>query len=109
MTGGVPAVKRALAQVDHAAPAGTPVPLHGETGTGKELFARAIHNLSPRHDRTFVKVNCAAIPSGLLESELFGHERGAFTGAINQKIGRFELEKTAGKDRKSTRLNSSHT
>ncbi|HKV64484.1 MAG TPA: sigma 54-interacting transcriptional regulator [Candidatus Acidoferrum sp.] len=86
-----PALKRALAQVQLAAPAGTTVLLLGETGTGKELFARAIHNLSPRRDRTFVKVNCAAIPSGLLESELFGHERGAFTGAINQKIGRFEL------------------
>jgi formate hydrogenlyase transcriptional activator len=86
-----PALKRALAQVELAAPAGTSVLLLGETGTGKELFARAIHNLSPRRDRTFVKINCAAIPSGLLESELFGHERGAFTGAINQKIGRFEL------------------
>ncbi len=86
-----PALKRALAQVELAAPAGTTVLLLGETGTGKELFARAIHNLSPRRDRTFVKVNCAAIPSGLLESELFGHERGAFTGAIGQKIGRFEL------------------
>jgi formate hydrogenlyase transcriptional activator len=86
-----PSLKRALAQVQLAAPAGTTVLLLGETGTGKELFARAIHNLSPRRDRTFVKVNCAAIPSGLLESELFGHERGAFTGAINQKIGRFEL------------------
>jgi len=86
-----PALKRALAQVELAAPAGTTVLLLGETGTGKELFARAIHNLSPRRDRTFVKVNCAAIPSGLLESELFGHERGAFTGAISQKIGRFEL------------------
>src|SRR5437867_2905597 len=86
-----PALKRALAQVELAAPAGTTVLLLGETGTGKELFARAIHNLSPRRDRTFVKINCAPIPSGLLESELFGHEKGAFTGAINQKIGRFEL------------------
>jgi formate hydrogenlyase transcriptional activator len=77
--------------VELAAPAGTTVLLLGETGTGKELFARAIHNLSPRRDRTFVKINCAAIPSGLLESELFGHERGAFTGAVSQKIGRFEL------------------
>lgn len=85
------ALKRALGQVELAAPAATTVLLLGETGTGKELFARAIHNLSPRHDRTFVKINCAAIPSGLLESELFGHEKGAFTGAINQKIGRFEL------------------
>ncbi|HKW33081.1 MAG TPA: sigma 54-interacting transcriptional regulator [Candidatus Acidoferrum sp.] len=85
------ALKRALGQVELAAPAGTTVLLLGETGTGKELFARATHNLSPRRDRTFVKINCAAIPSGLLESELFGHERGAFTGAISQKIGRFEL------------------
>src|SRR5580692_8842992 len=91
IVGESPALKRALAQVELAAPAGTSVLLLGETGTGKELFARAIHNLSPRRDRTFVKVNCAAIPSGLLESELFGHERGAFTGAISQKIGRFEL------------------
>ncbi len=85
------ALKRALSQVQISAPADTTVLLLGESGTGKELFARAIHNLSPRRTRTFVKVNCAAIPSGLLESELFGHERGAFTGAINQKIGRFEL------------------
>src|SRR5712671_5367629 len=86
-----PALKRALAQVELAAPAGTTVLILGDTGTGKELIARAIHNLSTRRERTFVKINCAAIPSGLLESELFGHERGAFTGAINQKIGRFEL------------------
>src|SRR5215467_1148910 len=85
------AIKRALAQVELAAPGNTTVLILGETGTGKELFARAIHNLSPRRERTFVKINCAAIPSGLLESELFGHERGAFTGAINQKVGRFEL------------------
>jgi formate hydrogenlyase transcriptional activator len=85
------ALKRALAQVELVAPAGTTALILGETGTGKELFARAIHNLSPRRERTFVKINCASIPSGLLESELFGHERGAFTGAINQKIGRFEL------------------
>ena len=89
--GDSPALKRALAQVEVVAPAGTTALILGETGTGKELIARAIHNLSPRSERTFVKINCAAIPSGLLESELFGHERGAFTGAINQKIGRFEL------------------
>jgi formate hydrogenlyase transcriptional activator len=86
-----PALRRALGQVELAAPANSTVLLRGETGTGKELFARAIHNLSPRQDRTFVKINCAAIPAGLLESELFGHERGAFTGAIAQKVGRFEL------------------
>jgi formate hydrogenlyase transcriptional activator len=85
------ALKRALAQVELVAPASTTALILGETGTGKELIARAIHNLSPRRERTFVKINCAAIPSGLLESELFGHERGAFTGAISQKIGRFEL------------------
>jgi len=91
IVGESPSLKRALSQVELAAPAGTTVLVLGETGTGKELIARAIHNLSPRRERTFVKVNCAAIPSGLLESELFGHERGAFTGALNQKIGRFEL------------------
>jgi formate hydrogenlyase transcriptional activator len=89
--GDSPALKRALAQVELVAPAGTAVLITGDTGTGKELIARAIHNLSPRRERTFVKINCAAIPSGLLESELFGHERGAFTGALTQKIGRFEL------------------
>jgi formate hydrogenlyase transcriptional activator len=89
--GDSPAIRRALAQVELVAPAGTTILILGETGTGKEVIARAVHNLSPRKERTFVKVNCAAIPSGLLEAELFGHERGAFTGAISQKIGRFEL------------------
>ncbi len=91
IVGDSPTIKRALAQVELVAPAGTAVLITGETGTGKELIARAIHNLSPRRQRTFVKINCAAIPGGLLESELFGHERGAFTGALTQKIGRFEL------------------
>jgi formate hydrogenlyase transcriptional activator len=86
-----PAIRRVLAQVELVAPAGTTVLIHGETGTGKEVIARAVHNHSPRRERTFVKINCAAIPSGLLEAELFGHERGAFTGALTQKIGRFEL------------------
>jgi formate hydrogenlyase transcriptional activator len=91
IVGESPAIRRALAQVELAAPGDTTVLILGETGTGKELIARAIHNLSPRRERTFVKINCAAIPGGLLESELFGHERGAFTGAISQKVGRFEL------------------
>jgi formate hydrogenlyase transcriptional activator len=85
------ALKRVLNQVETVAPTDSTVLVQGETGTGKEVLARAVHNLSPRRERTFVKVNCAAIPSGLLESELFGHEKGAFTGAISQRIGRFEL------------------
>ncbi len=85
------ALKKVLRLVETVATTPSTVLIHGETGTGKELIARAIHHLSSRRDRTFVKLNCAAIPLGLLESELFGHEKGAFTGAIIQKVGRFEL------------------
>ncbi|HXM66158.1 MAG TPA: sigma 54-interacting transcriptional regulator [Candidatus Acidoferrum sp.] len=85
------ALQRVLRQVEVVAPTDSGVLIQGETGTGKELIAKAIHNRSTRRDRPFIKVNCAAIPSGLLESELFGHEKGAFTGAIARKPGRFEL------------------
>jgi formate hydrogenlyase transcriptional activator len=85
------ALRELLKKVEIVAPTDSTVLICGETGTGKELIARAVHDLSPRKGRTFVKLNCAAIPTGLLESELFGHEKGAFTGAIAQKIGRFEL------------------
>ncbi len=91
IVGDSPALKGALSLVSVVAPTNSSVLILGETGTGKELIARAIHNLSSRRQRGFVKLNCAAIPLGLLESELFGHEKGAFTGAIAQKIGRFEL------------------
>src|SRR5947209_834372 len=89
--GSSPALEAVLEQVEQVAPTDCTVLIQGETGTGKELIARAVHNLSARCGRSFIKLNCAAIPFDLLESELFGHERGAFTGAIAQKIGRFEL------------------
>jgi formate hydrogenlyase transcriptional activator len=88
--GNSPALESVLAQVEQVAPTDSTVLIQGETGTGKELIARAVHNLSARCGRPFIKLNCAAIPFDLLESELFGHEKGAFTGAIAQKIGRFE-------------------
>ena len=91
IVGNSPELKQVLQLVETVAPSDSTVLLLGETGTGKELIARAIHDRSRRKDRTFVKINCAAIPTGLLESELFGHEKGAFTGAITQKIGRLEL------------------
>jgi formate hydrogenlyase transcriptional activator len=85
------ALRTVLSQIETVAPTDSTVLIYGDTGTGKELVARALHNLSSRGKNAFVKLNCAAIPTGLLESELFGHERGAFTGAISQRIGRFEL------------------
>lgn len=89
--GSSPALREVLKKARIVAPTDSNVLLLGETGTGKELLARSIHALSTRHDKTFVKLNCAAVPSGLLESELFGHEKGAFTSAVNQKVGRIEL------------------
>ena len=91
LVGNSPALEAVLDGVKRVAPTSSTVLIQGETGTGKELIARAIHNISPRCGRPFVKLNCAAIPLDLLESELFGHEKGAFTGAIAQKLGRFEL------------------
>ena len=94
IVGSSPALESALEEVERVAPTDSTVLVLGETGTGKELIARTIHNLSARCGRPFVKLNCAAIPFDLLESELFGHEKGAFTGAIAQKIGRFEMADT---------------
>jgi transcriptional regulator with GAF, ATPase, and Fis domain len=91
IVGKSPALEAVLDQVERVAPTDSTVLIQGETGTGKELIAQAIHNVSRRYGRPYVKLNCAAIPFDLLESELFGHERGAFTGAIAQKVGRFEL------------------
>src|SRR6266404_58132 len=91
MIGNSASLRRTLKHVETVAPTDSTVMIYGETGTGKELIARAIHDLSPRRAKPFVKLNCAAIPTGLLESELFGHEKGAFTGAIAQRIGRFEV------------------
>jgi formate hydrogenlyase transcriptional activator len=91
VVGNSPALESVFAQVELVAPTDSTVLIQGETGTGKELIARAIHNISSRCGRQFIRLNCAAIPFDLLESELFGHEKGAFTGAIAQKVGRFEL------------------
>ena len=91
MVGSSAIMKRVMAQVEVVAPTDATVLVLGETGTGKELIARAIHRISPRRNLPFISLNCAAIPTGLLESELFGYERGAFTGALTQKIGRFEM------------------
>ena len=92
--GSSPALETVLEKVERVASTTCTVLIEGETGTGKELIARAVHNLSPRFGRPFIKLNCAAIPLDLLESELFGHEKGAFTGAVAQKIGRFEMAHT---------------
>src|SRR5580658_7989227 len=89
-----PALESVLEQVERVAPTDSTVLIQGETGTGKELIAQAIHNVSPRYGRPYVKLNCSAIPFDLLESDLFGHEKGAFTGAFAQKSGRFEMADT---------------
>jgi DNA-binding NtrC family response regulator len=94
IVGSSTALESVLAEVERVAPTDSTVLVVGETGTGKELIARAIHNISPRFGHPFVKLNCAAIPFDLLESELFGHEKGAFTGAVAQRVGRFEMANT---------------
>src|SRR4029077_8534018 len=94
IVGNSPSLELVLAEVQRVAPTDSTVLVLGETGTGKELIAHAIHNLSPRCGRPFVKLNCAAIPFDLLESDLFGHEKGAFTGALTQKVGRFQTADT---------------
>ena len=90
-TGQSPAIQKVLRLVEQVAPTDSSVLIRGETGTGKELVAQAIHRLSPRRNHLMVKVNCAALPSGLVESELFGREKGAFTGALTRQVGRFEV------------------
>ena len=94
LIGRAPALKSVLVDVELVAQTDSTVLVLGETGTGKELIARAVHNVSARRGRPFIKLNCAAIPFDLLESELFGHEKGAFTGAVAQRIGRFEMADT---------------
>src|SRR5258707_13991017 len=91
MVGDSPDIQKTFNLVSQVAPSDSTVLILGETGTGKELIARAIHNSSPRKNKLMVKVNCAALPVNLIESELFGHERGSFTGAIERKLGKFEL------------------
>src|SRR5262249_57905128 len=90
LVGSAPPMKKLLAQIERAAASETRVCILGETGTGKELVARAIHEKSPRHDHPFITLNCAAVPAELIESELFGHEKGSFTGAAARHLGKFE-------------------